>query len=227
MGEVVDLRAQFIADELAFRIPVYVDIEPERFEIFGELAGTDAERASNFQILVERGLRAQLRTGSLLTGQKLIEIDMHPDAEPVTIQYEGSLAIIPTIPTVLDTVTQKISGVLEKLDRLPIEEISEDLRGTMRGVRQLVEKAKIQEAINQLSGALATAEKLAEQLLDETVPALTATLKETEQFTKGLNTELSPQIDEALRELKDAARSIRIMSDYLERNPEALIKGKN
>ena len=226
MGEVVDIRAQFHTKELAFRIPVYVDIEPERFEIFGKIATDKIKRVSNFQTLIGRGLRAQLRTGSLLTGQKLIEIDMHPEAEAVEVTYEDGLLVIPTVPTVLDTVTEKVTDILAKIDRLPIEAIGEDLRGTLSRVRHLVEEAEIQAAIDALSSTLSEAKVLVGRLNDDVVPPLTTPLQQTSRFSNDLNTELTPQLSDVLRELQGAARAIRILSDYLEQHPDALIKGK-
>lgn len=226
MGEVVDVRAQFHTDDISFRIPVYVDIEPERFEIIGEIPSAQAQRTDNFGILIKRGLRAQLRTGSLLTGAKLIEIDMYPDADPVDITTEDGVLVIPTIPTLLDTVTEKVTGILDKLDALPLEQIGEDLRGTLARVRHLVEEAEIQTAIDALTRTLSETETFVGDLNKKIVPPLTATLQHSKQFSGELNTEITPQLSDVMRELKGAARAIRVLSDYLEQHPDALIKGK-
>jgi len=227
MGEVVDVRAQFYADSLELRIPVYVDFEPERFEIIGELATDRDKQVSNFHKLIKRGMRAQLKTGSLLTGQKLVDINIYPNAEPVEVTYEDGLLVIPTIPTLLDSLTEKVTAILDNVERLPLEQIGEDLRGTLARVRKLVEEAEIQSAIDALTKTLGEAEVLVGKLNSEIVPPLGATLQQGERLTKRLNAETAPQLDDVLRELKDAARAIRVLSDYLEQHPDALIKGKN
>jgi paraquat-inducible protein B len=151
---------------------------------------------------------------------------MHPEAEAVEVSYEDGLLVIPTVPTVLDTVTEKVTNILAKIDRLPIEAIGEDLRGTLSRVRHLVEEAEIQTAIDALSSTLSEAEVLVGRLNDDVVPPLTTTLQQASQFSSALNTELTPQLSDVLRELQGAARAIRILSDYLEQHPDALIKGK-
>ena len=227
MGEVVDIRAQYDADNFTFRIPVFIDIEPERFEIIGTVDSSPETREANLQGFIDRGLRAQLKTGSLVTGKKLIEFMIIPDAEQAELVFENGMPVVPTVPTVLDSMTQKVAGILEKLERLPIEEISQHLLGTTRRVRQLVEEADVEQAIESLAGALDQAQELLAGMNQDVVPPFTATVENAEQFSRSMATEISPQLSETLRELRDAARSIRVMTDYLERHPDALIKGKN
>ena len=190
------------------------------------MAATLEEGVDNLQGLVDKGLRAQLKTGSLLTGKKLIELDMYPDAERVSITVEDGVPIVPTIPTVLDTLTSKVTNILDKLDRLPIEEISQDLRASMARVRQLLEQTDIETALDALSSALGEAETFAKRLNTDIGPKVSTTLGEAESFSRKLNTSLTPRLEETLHEFKDAARAIRIMSDYLERHPDALLRGK-
>lgn len=231
LGEVVDVRAQLIGDEFALRIPVLIDVEFERLEVIGELdRGARESRenrgVANLQRMVDAGLRAQLKTGSLLTGQKLISLDLFPEAPPVSVAVEGDYPIVPTIPSVLDTVTQQVAGLLEKLQRLPLESISAELLQTVSRVREIVTEADPQSALNALTGLLQQAEGLVGRLDQNIAPQLDETMQQTSRFARNLNATLQPQLEDTLRELKDAARAIRTMSDYLERHPEALIKGK-
>jgi paraquat-inducible protein B len=225
------VRAQLIGDEFALRLPVLIDVEFERLEVIGELdRGARESRenrgVSNLQRMVDAGLRAQLKTGSLLTGQKLISLDLFPEAPPVSVAVEGNYPIVPTIPSVLDTVTQQVAGLLEKLQRLPLESISAELLQTVSRVREIVTEADPQSALNALTGLLQQAEGLVGRLDQNIAPQLDETMQETSRFARNLNATLQPQLEDTLRELKDAARAIRTMSDYLERHPEALIKGK-
>jgi len=99
IGEVIDIKLEFDYEALAFRIPVIIEIEPERITWTGKQT-IDKERGN--EILVEKGLRAQLKQGNLLTGQLYIDVDMYPDEPPRKIIYGGSYPELPTIPTPIE-----------------------------------------------------------------------------------------------------------------------------
>ena len=78
MGEVLDVNLEFDVDKAAFSIPVLIEIEPDRVKTTGQLPeGAEGQKIMDY--LVAKGLRAQLKTGSLITGQLLVAIDMHPE----------------------------------------------------------------------------------------------------------------------------------------------------
>ena len=167
-------------------------------------------------ILVEKGLRAQLQKGSLLTGQLLVSLDIHEDALPAKINWEGRYPELPTIPTAMEEITGGMTRIVEKLDTIPLEQIGQDLQKTMAN----------------LSKTTAEMEKLMKKLDANVAPAATATLKQTRatliKVDKLLNAE-SPtgyELKRALAELADAARNISILMDYLERHPDSVVFGK-
>ena len=158
-GRVVDIRAVVDTSDVTLRIPVTVEIEPDRIEHVSQLKGTPIER---MKYVVGKGLRGQLKTGSLLTGQLYIDFDFHKDAPPVKLaMYEG-LPVFPTIPTPLDTVMDRMGTIASNV----------------------------------------------------------------EDITRQVRENVTPEVTSTLQELSDAARSLRIMADYLERHPEALLSGK-
>jgi paraquat-inducible protein B len=88
IGEVVDIIAQFNQETSTPQITVLIETEPQRWEVIGKApAGTEDDSKDSMEILVAKGLRAQLKTGSLLTGQLFIDIDFHPDAPEAQIKY--------------------------------------------------------------------------------------------------------------------------------------------
>ena len=259
IGQVLDINLQYNAEERSFQIPVLIEIEPERIKVIGERDLSDQKKMDEY--LVEQGLRAQLKTGSLITGQLLVELDFHPDAPPAKINWEGRYPQMPTVPAPLEEITTSLTQLLNKFEKLPIEQIGSDLRDTVQGAKQLVASAELQEAVatlNQtikqaqqftaaLNQAVAPELKSAVSSLNETlkrtrmlaqnfdasvVPELGATLQEAQSTLKALNGTVSkdsPLFYELMRvfkELSEAARSIRVMADYLERHPDALIYGK-
>ena len=167
-------------------------------------------------ILVEKGLRAQLKTGSLLTGQLLVSLDMYPDAPPAKINWDGRYPQLPTIPTPMEEITRSVTRIVEKFDKLPLEQIGKDL----------------QQAMANLSKTSAELQKLVQNLDASFVPAANATLEQTQKtlikVDRLLNAD-SPtghELKRALGELADAARNISILMDYLERHPDSLVFGK-
>ncbi len=209
VGKVIDIRLQFDSQDFAIRIPVFIQIYTNRFEMIGELdkvalLSKQGSGATNMQRLVDNGMRAQLQSGNLLTGARLVALNMYPDAPKVEITMEGDRIVMPTIPASFDELTGGITTIVNKISAMPLEQIGSDLAGAVKRARELLESDEIEGAVHSLNSAL----------------------KETESFTKNINTTVTPQLNATLRELKNASRSIRAMADYLERHPEALIQGK-
>jgi paraquat-inducible protein B len=185
------------------------------------------------EYLVGKGLRAQLKTGSLITGQLLVAIEMHPEAPPAQIKWEGSYPEIPTVPTAMEEITTSLTQLLRKLEKLPIEQIGNDLRDTVAGAKQLINSTDLQKSVTALNKTLNQAQTFVAALNTAVAPELktavynlNSALIEAQKLTKGLNSNVSPQADRTLKELQAAARSIKVWAAYLERNPEALIRGK-
>ncbi|UCF02650.1 MAG: MCE family protein [Deltaproteobacteria bacterium] len=214
IGEVTDVTLEFDWEKLAFRIPVLVELEPERIKFIGR---ETVDRKRGMEILVEKGLRAQLQKGSLLTGQLLVGLDFHSDAPPAKINWDGRYPELPTIPTPMEEITSGVTRIVEKLDTIPLEQIGQDLQRTMAN----------------LSKTTAELEKLVQKLDANVAPAATATLEQAQTTLRKVDRLLnadSPtgyELKRALAELADAARNIGILVDYLERHPDSLVFGKD
>jgi paraquat-inducible protein B len=232
VGQVLDVNLEFDVDKAAFSIPVLVELEPDRITTIGELpAGAEEQKIMDY--LVAKGMRAQLATGSLITGQLLVAIDMHPDAPPAKINWDGRYPELPTVPTAMAEITTNLTELLKKLEKLPIEQIGDDLRDTIAGAKHLINSAELESSIRALNETLVQAQKFVAALnkgiapeLKTAVSNLNTALIQAEKLTKSLNSNVAPQLDRTLRELQAAARSIKVWAAYLERNPEALIRGK-
>lgn len=211
IGEVIDLKLQYDTDKAEFKIPVLVEIEPERVELLGEGPGRGID-----DLIVAKGLRAQLQMGNLLTGSLSIELDFHPAAPPAQMVHGGRYPEFPTLPTPLERVTASLMEVLTKLESVPFDQIGSNLNASL-------------QALNE---TLAETEKLAKVMDDSIAPAAASVLIQTEKTmaeverTLSGDSPLTSELRRALQELSEAARSFRIMADYLERHPDALIKGK-
>lgn len=240
VGQVMDVRLEFDPDDTSFRIPVLIEIEPERV-----ISRNTDETQSPYEMLetlVNRGLRARLQTGSLLTGQLFVELDMHPDT-PITLVGAGSpYPELPTIPASLAEIERSLKSFLAKLESVNLEAISGELLGTLQGANALVNSPQVQGAMRDLEGSmkslrstLAKVDRRVEpiaQNIDATISAGRATLDKL-QLTLDLvndvlasDSPLQYRAVEMAEELTETARSIRIFVDLLQRNPDALIFGK-
>jgi paraquat-inducible protein B len=210
-GRVVDLKLEYDLRDSSFKIPVLIEMESERLSIIGQ--GDDVAQPS-LQDLVDRGLRAQLQPGNLLTGQLLVEFDVYKDAEPAEVVYQDGVPVMPTIPTSLDVLKSSLQALLKKVEKMPLLEIGENLNASLEGINKLVNSGDINRILDNL---------------EQASMQLNATLKKAENVASGFD-ETSPaykDIQRTLNELSAATRSLRLMMEYLERHPEALIKGKS
>jgi paraquat-inducible protein B len=158
IGQVLDVNLEFDIDKESFSIPILVETEPDRIMTVGKFP-EGAENQKLMDYLVSKGLRAQLQTGSLITGQLLVAIDMHPEAPPAKINWDGKYPELPTVPTIMDEITTNLTQLLKKLEKLPIEQIGNDLRDTVSGAKQLINSAELESSIKALNETLVQAQK--------------------------------------------------------------------
>jgi paraquat-inducible protein B len=141
---------------------------------------------------------------------------MYPDESPRKMVYGGKYPEFPTIPTPIEEITKGITRIVDKLEKLPLEQIGNDLRDTM---------AHLNKSTEQL-------QKLMKNIDEKVAPAATATLEKTETTLTKVDRLLdaeSPtghELKQALSELADAARNISVLADYLGRHPDSLVFGK-
>lgn len=230
------------------RVPMSDASEGGAFEELGE-----EQQRHRVRVLLERsvraGMRARLQTGNLLTGQMFVELDFVPDAEPAEVVYGGELPELPTVAGVFDGITRSLSRVLTKLEKLPLEQIGRHVENTAAGIDKLVNSEDTQDAVVQLSEALSKLNTVLAVVADKTGPLIDTVestgedlgslivttekvMKRAESALYSIEKSVSPdgpvggEVLTTLEQLSAAARSIRIMAEYLERHPEALIKGK-
>ncbi len=236
VGSVLDIRLEYKSEDTTFRIPVLIEIEPERI-----ISRDGKEQESPYYVvntLVEHGLRAQLRTGSLLTGQLYVELDMHPDT-PVVLS--GGDTRVPELPTIaaanFDAITASIERFVAKLDELEIEEIGKELLSTLKGANKIINTPEIPVIVSDLQASLQSfrsiLKKVDESSLPEAINAGYVALDKLEETLTLTNRVLNPNsplqynVIKLSAELEETARSIRALVETLERNPQSLIFGKD
>jgi paraquat-inducible protein B len=213
IGEVLDVSLQFDSEKMAFQIPVLIEVEPERIEAVGKRPTPSDKLLEKF---IERGLRAQLKTGNLLTGQLLVEVDFYPNAPRREITYAGKYPVVPTVPTPLQAASETLTKFLDRLDKLPLEQTVTELRQGVKALNETI--AVTQELVSRLGTEVAPQAKA-------TLEQAETTLASIERLTSS-DAPASQDLQQALREFAEAARSIRILTDYLQQHPDSIIYGK-
>lgn len=205
IGEVAEVRAEVDLKTSEFLAPVLIHLDPQRLGVKledlkpgGDLA---VMRRNLIDRLVAKGARAQLRTANLLTGSVYVAFDFFPDARPTRVDWSQKPVELPTIGGQLEATEASVTEIITKLNRLPLETIGDDLQKTLADLDLTLVSAR-----NTLASARGT--------LDNTGNLTAADSAQLQQFTN------------TLQEWGRAGRSIRVLADYLERHPEALLRGK-
>jgi paraquat-inducible protein B len=222
IGEVKRLSVEYdhVAGELRF--PVEVDIFPQRIRARARpssVKNTDLSDVGGHTMIdsmVAHGMRAALKDGNLLTGQKYIAVDVVKGVARETVAWDAHPPIFPTASGGIDEITDSIGSVAKKLDKVPFDQISNHLIATMATLDQ----------------TLKSTDSLLRNVDASIAPQVTATLKEAQEAMKNAKEAMSEGgslnngLGDTLVQLSRAAKSLGALADYLERHPEALIRGK-
>jgi paraquat-inducible protein B len=202
------------------KIAVDVRVYPRRLPTINKSGKEDMtldDQRRRIDPMVRRGFRAQLRSGSLLTGQLYVALDFVKDVPPARIDWATTPPTLPTAPGSLDSLQDSLASVARKLDAIPYDQLAQDLH---RDLGDLDASLKHVDALVQHldTGVVPEAQKM---LADarKAVDDLRKTLGTVDQT-------VGPQATNALNEVSKAAASLRGLADYLERHPESLLKGK-
>jgi len=213
IGQVLDVSLRFESEKATFQIPVLIEVEPERIESVGKRPTPSDKLVEKF---IERGLRAQLKTGNLLTGQLFVELDFYPNAPRREITYAGKYPVVPTVPTPLQAASETLSKFLDRLDKLPLEQTVTELRQGVKALNETI--TATQELVSRLGTEVTPQAKA-------TLEQAQTTLASIERLTSS-DAPANQDLRQALREFAEAARSIRILTDYLQQHPDSIIFGK-
>ncbi len=238
IGTVTDIRLMLDAHAGRARARVAFDIQPQR--VPGAEAAGDLTPAQVTGALVQQGMRAVLTSSNFLTGQQEISLQYVPGAPAATLGDEGGALLMPSQSGGLDNITTSLSDIATKLEQIPFDQIGKDLAATMHSVNGAVRGPELQQAMRDLSATLADVRQVAHKA----DAGLTPALKRLPQLSQDLqqtvarantllgengyggNSDFGRNLNRVLDQLNDTARSIRLLADFLDRHPEALIRGR-
>jgi len=186
--------------------------------------GGEAHARFLCRIVEEKGLRAQLSSGNLLTGQMYIALEYFPKAPKVKIDWTADPLEIPTLPGGFADIQAKLTSILTKVDKMQLDAIGGDTRKMLETLNQTLKD--VNTAVNRLNAEVTPElKKVLEEVRRATVSA-DQVLKNTDATLVGKDAPGQQELRDALQEVARAARSLRVLTDYLERHPDALIRGK-
>ncbi len=233
-GEVMSVGLDIDPATLTLRGRVEIVAFPERLvaRLYAQQVATGETLAQSEQqshtllkeMVEQRGLRAQLRSGSLLTGQLYVALDFFPDASKATIDWSQDPTELPVVPSTLPDVETKLSSIVAKLDELPYEAIGTDLTKLLATLDQTLKS--VEKAVIRIDADVTPGLKTTVAELRRAITAAAEVLKSTDMTIVGQNAPGQQELRVALQEIARAARSLRILADYLEEHPGALLRGK-
>ncbi|MEO6745558.1 MAG: MlaD family protein [Caldimonas sp.] len=236
IGRVRTVSLDYDAKRQSFPVRVMAEIFPLRLgAVRGALfSGIDGDPAAELNVLkrmVEKGLRAQLRTGNLLTGQLFVALDFVPKANKATATVADGTLDMPTVPGTLSEVQSQVAEIVQKMAKVPFEEIGTNLAATLgqanKAIAQLTPEAR--KALAEASAAIGQLTPEAKKALAEverTLARAQASLDSLDRNVTNPNAPLQRNVEETMEELRRAAQSLRTLSDYLQLHPESLLRGK-
>jgi len=217
VGEVKNIDLVYDQQAVKFRTAVEILLYPERMRSKAARAKGPIGPADRIKRFVEHGLRGQLRTGNLLTGQLYVALDFFPEAPKASIDIGHNPPEIPTFAAAgLSDLQETLAKIVKRLDQIPFDKIGNDLK----------------VALEQLNVTLKKADTLMAKLNNEVAPELKATIEQARKTLSAAERTVAPDspvqddLRETLQEVTRAAESMRQLVDYLERHPESVIRGK-
>jgi len=213
IGEVTGIFTRFDRVTRQFSIPVEINLYPERFTS-RYMKGASGGRLSDnprqmADFLVAQGMRFQLRTGNLLTGQLYLAADFFPDVPKAKVDWAQNPPELPTIPGALQSLQDSAARLMTKLNGVPFDAIGQNAQQTLLTANALLARLD-KEVVPQARDALGAAHTA----IDSANSALQP------------DSSLQQNTGDAMRELARTAAAFRTLADYLERHPEALVRGK-
>ncbi|HZW73858.1 MAG TPA: hypothetical protein VFF43_09940, partial [Caldimonas sp.] len=199
-----------------FPVEVVGEIYPLRLGPVRSALLRDVHNAGDAAVveqLVANGLRAQLRTGSLLTGQLYVALDFIPGRSRPAAPSDDGTVRMPTVPGTLSELQPQIAEIVSKVSKIPFDDIGRDLRTTL---------ASASKAIDKLSPE--AQKTLAE--VQRTLQRTQATLESLDRNIADPSAPVQRNLEDAMLELQRTSRALRLLSDYLQQHPEALLRGK-
>jgi paraquat-inducible protein B len=236
VGSVTGVSALLDYERNEVQVPVHVELISNRVQVRGHSDGRLIERE------IERGLRARLKSQSLITGQLYVDLDYYPARPAKLTGRDPETPEIPTIPTEIQEIRSGLTALAEELRQLPLEDTVRDLASASRGLSRLLDKPELAHAIEELDATLVTAHRTVARI-EASVTPITRTTQTALDEARGTLARIDDTVLQArdvlapesaardqmastLEELERAARALRMLAESLKQEPDAILFGR-
>jgi len=246
IGAVTDISLQF--DQATRQVQIQVLAKIDKHSVTATQGKATTE--DFFLQLIKQGLKAQLQHQNLLTGQLIIELDFHPEKQVNLVRSDLPYPQIPTTPSSIEELTKTITT-------LPLQEMVNKLSSALDGIERVTTSPELMQSIRSMNLTLEDVRKLVQNMnsqlpplatdvritleesrklqasLDQAAQATRAAMAQAEKAMKTMErsgSEDSPvmyQLSTTLDKISDASDSVKALTDYLNRHPEALLRGRD
>ena len=211
VGSVQGIAFKYLPNDPDRRVPVLIKIDPAMLLNLSsnEIAAVNAAMEES----VGKGLRASLKTGSLITGQLYVDLDYLKDAPPAEMAQIEGYEVLPTVASGLGEIQVKINALLDKINALPLDKTFGTVDDALASLKDTLKN------LNDLLGEKDTKELPAS--LRKDLDALQTTLA-------GYNgkSDFYDNLSRVMRQLDDTLRSVKGLTGTLEQHPNSLLFGK-
>ncbi len=216
IGRVVSIKLDYDQDKQRFPVLVGAIVYPHRLgnaydklEALAKTSGGSSDFAYLMGGLIDHGLRAQVRTGNLLTGQLYVALDFVPHTPKVAFDAAAKPLAIPTVTGSFDKLQEQLAEIVDKFGDVPFDSIGKNLDQALSGINTTLKQVN--------------AQTLPE--FKTTLQGVQKTMGTADDALSG-DSPLQHNLDGTLQEVQRTARSLRVLTDYLSGHPEALLRGR-
>ena len=236
VGEVAEVGLHYDAAKHTFRPRVLVTFFPD--QVVGRMTAkqqvTNGKELTTYskearlsllrQNVEERGLRGQLKTGSYLTGELYVAFEYFPDAPKPKLDWSRDPLELPVVAGGFANIEAKLSSILTKVDNMPLNAIGTEVKDALASLNQTLKEAD--KLVRNVDAQLVPEGTKTLEEMRRAMSSADRVLKNTDATLFGKDSPAPQDLRDTLQEVTRAARSVRILVDYLERHPEMLIRGK-
>ncbi|WP_298281656.1 intermembrane transport protein PqiB [Acidocella sp.] len=209
VGDVTAVALQIDPGAGVVRVRVAMDVQPERVLPAAHMRAP-SQIDTDLATLVAKGLRAELASENLVTGQKEISLVLAPNAAKAGTSTEDGALVIPSQPAGLDQVIANAADISAKLDRLPYQQIGDNLNRLLATSNATLGGKPMRQTIQNLAATLASA--------NQTLTTLNNSF--------GQDSDFQHQLNDILRQTSAALIAVQALSDQLNNNPQAFLFGR-
>jgi paraquat-inducible protein B len=234
VGSVTELKLEYDAASRSFRVPVRFSVNRDAIAVADNRSLDPLALATD---LLAHGLHVETQSVSLLTGQQGLAFAF--GGKPAKLEQEGDAIVVPGQAGGLDNIMSQASALMTRLGDIPIDQIAARVQHILDSTDALVSGPELRDSLRSLKSALAETDRLVKRAnagFDPVLKRLPQIAEDLERTTSGTarlvngnyaaNSDFQRQLERLLDQATETLRSIRMLADFFDRHPEALIRGR-